>query len=53
MTRYQLFPSWETRQLATPQRIVATYNGAAELVVIDGIAYNEPFLKAIERYWRR
>jgi len=41
----KLFP------LAMPQKIVAASNGAAELVVIEGLAHNEPFLKAVERYW--
>jgi uncharacterized protein len=41
----KLFP------LAMPQRIVAASNGAAELVVIENLAHNEPFLKAVERYW--
>ena len=41
----RLFP------LAMPQRIVAASNGAAELVVINDLAHNEPFLKAVERYW--
>jgi alpha-beta hydrolase superfamily lysophospholipase len=42
----RLFP------VSMAERIVAASGGRAELVVIDGLAHNEPFLKSVERYWR-
>ncbi len=41
----KLFP------LTMPQKIVAASSGRAELVVIENLAHNEPFLKTVERYW--
>ena len=41
----KLFP------LSMPQRIVAASNGAVELVIAEGLAHNEPILKAVEAYW--
>ena len=41
----RLFP------MAMPQKIVAASNGVAELVVIENLAHNEPFLKAVGGYW--
>lgn len=41
----QLFP------VSMAEQIVAASNGAAELVVVQGLAHNEPFLKAVQRYW--
>lgn len=41
----RLFP------VSMAERIVAANSGNAELVVINGLAHNEPFLKAVERYW--
>ena len=41
----KLFP------LTMPEKIVAASGWRAELVVVEGLAHNEPFLKAVERYW--
>ncbi len=41
----RLFP------LSMPHKIVAASEGRAELVVVEGLEHNEPFLKAVERYW--
>lgn len=41
----RLFP------LSMPRKIVAASGGRAELVVVEGLGHNEPFLKAVESYW--
>lgn len=41
----RLFP------LSMPRKIVAASGERAELIVVEGLGHNEPFLKAVERYW--
>lgn len=41
----KLFP------LTMPKKIVAASQGAAELLIVDGLAHNEPVLKATAGYW--
>jgi homoserine acetyltransferase len=41
----RLFP------VAMAEEIAAACGERGELVVVSGLAHNEPFLKAVERYW--